>query len=142
MLKRLDDLTKRLPTARRAKIEKRTKRAVERVALSQLRKLAGITQTELARRMGVRQPTLSQIESQSDMKISTLAGMVASLGGKMRIVVDLPQGEFVISECGLSRGSTTPGRPGPFRMGCASGTRCVPAVVKCLRAGAPQYLFI
>jgi transcriptional regulator with XRE-family HTH domain len=88
---------KSVPPKRRIKIAKRAKRAVERIAVSQLRKLAGFSQSELAARMGARQPTLSPIESQTDMKISTLAGIVASLGGKMRIIVQLPQGEFVIS---------------------------------------------
>ncbi len=101
MLKNLDTLIKRLPRERRARLEARTRRAVQRVALAQLRKIAGVTQSELARRMGVRQPTLSQMESQTDLKVSTLATMIASLGGKMSIRVDLPQGEYVISELGL-----------------------------------------
>ena len=57
-----------------------------RMPLKELRRLAGKTQVELARSMGIAQPTLSRLEVQADMQISTLRRLVAALGGKLEIV--------------------------------------------------------
>jgi transcriptional regulator with XRE-family HTH domain len=64
------------------------------ILLSEMRKQSGKTQTELARALGVSQPTLSQIESQDDIQVSTLRRVVEALGGELDLVVRLPQGEF------------------------------------------------
>jgi predicted transcriptional regulator len=66
--------------------------------LSELRKSAGVTQEGLASSLGIKQPTLSRMESQSDMQISTLRRVIESLGGKLEIIAHLPDGDVRLSQ--------------------------------------------
>ncbi len=68
------------------------------VLLSELRKSAGVTQEDLASSLGIKQPTLSRIESQSDMQISTLRRLIESLGGELEIIAHLPDGDVRLSQ--------------------------------------------
>ncbi len=51
--------------------------------LSELRRAVGLTQEQLAASLGSKQPSLSRLESQDDMQISTLRQLVAALGGDL-----------------------------------------------------------
>jgi transcriptional regulator with XRE-family HTH domain len=63
------------------------------IRLAELRKQAEFTQKQLADIMGVKQPTVAGIEkSGQDIKLSTLKKYVDSLGGKLSIDVELPNG--------------------------------------------------
>ena len=66
--------------------------------LSEIRKAIGLTQEELAESLGVKQPTLSRLESQGDMQISTLRRLVHALGGELEIIARLPGGEIRLSQ--------------------------------------------
>ncbi len=66
--------------------------------LSELRKFSGLTQQELAERLGISQPSLSQMESQEDMQVSTLKRVVTSLGGTLEMVVHLPGGDVSLTQ--------------------------------------------
>jgi len=63
-----------------------------------VRRLVGLTQAELADKLGIKQPSLSKLESQEDMHISTLRRLVEALGGKLEIVVHLPAGDIRIQQ--------------------------------------------
>jgi len=54
--------------------------------LSEIRKLAGRNQHEVADALGIKQPSLSKLEGQSDMQISTLRKIVAALGGELDVI--------------------------------------------------------
>ncbi|HEX4172320.1 MAG TPA: helix-turn-helix transcriptional regulator [Acetobacteraceae bacterium] len=62
----------------------------EEMSLRELRKAMGRTQAQLARKLKKPQATVSRIERQSDMLISTLDRVVHALGGRVRIVAELP----------------------------------------------------
>jgi transcriptional regulator with XRE-family HTH domain len=66
--------------------------------LSEIRRLAGLTQEQFAESMGVKQPTLSQLESQDDMQISTLRRFVEALGGELEIFAALPTGRIALNQ--------------------------------------------
>ena len=40
--------------------------------------------------LGIKQPTLSRIESQEDIQVSTLQRLVRALGGELEIIAHLP----------------------------------------------------
>ena len=63
--------------------------------LAELRKHTGMTQKQLAARLGITQPGLSKIESQDDMHITTLRNLIGAIGGKLELVVHMPDGEDV-----------------------------------------------
>ena len=66
--------------------------------LTEVRQLVGLTQKDLAEKLGIKQPTLSQLESQDDMYLSTLRRLVEALGGKLEIVIHLPTGDIRIDQ--------------------------------------------
>lgn len=70
---------------------------LESMLLAELRKLAGMTQTELADRLGVNQSTISQLEHQDDVQVSTLRRIVEALGGELEITAKLPGGRITIA---------------------------------------------
>jgi DNA-binding transcriptional regulator YiaG len=67
--------------------------------LAQLREDAGVSQTELARRMGVSQPRISQLEQgdPGQMALDTLRRYIAALGGRMRVVADFDDHDVTVS---------------------------------------------
>ena len=60
--------------------------------LGEVRKLAGKSQRELAAALGIKQPSLSKLEGQGDMQISTLRRIVEALGGEVEVVARFPGG--------------------------------------------------
>ena len=83
---------------RRARVEKQAREMQAEMLLAELRKLEGFTQVELADKLGVRQPAVSQLEQQDDMQISTLQRIVKALGGVLEITVRLPSGEYRLGQ--------------------------------------------
>lgn len=78
----------------RAKVHER-----QRTHLSVLRKDHGTTQTALASEMGVRQATVSQIESRDldHTEVATLRSYVEGLGGELRVTAAFGDEEHLIS---------------------------------------------
>ncbi len=67
--------------------------------LVSLRKRAELTQTEVARLMGVRQPTVSQFETESsDPRISTLQRYARAVGSRIVVSVSGQTGLFGASQ--------------------------------------------
>jgi len=65
------------------------KREVE--TLRELRQIAGKAQVEVAAALRVKQPSVSKVEKQGDMYLSTLRGYVEAIGGELELVVRLPE---------------------------------------------------
>ncbi|MBD1577764.1 MULTISPECIES: helix-turn-helix domain-containing protein [Vibrio] len=66
------------------------------VKLQSLREELEVTQSELAKHMGISQPSVVAIEQRgSDVKISTMKRYVEAMGGKMSIDVELPTGRHI-----------------------------------------------
>jgi DNA-binding XRE family transcriptional regulator len=59
--------------------------------LAELRRQRGLTQTELAPRLGISQSDLSKLERRSDIRLSTLRSYLESLGGRLRIHFETPE---------------------------------------------------
>jgi DNA-binding XRE family transcriptional regulator len=80
-----------LPPARRKRIEKRAAQLIaEELTLRELRKARKITQTQLAKKLGVKQEQISRIEKRTDLHISTLRRSVEALGGSLSLVAEFP----------------------------------------------------
>jgi DNA-binding XRE family transcriptional regulator len=62
-----------------------------RVGLRELRQLAGKGQADIASALNIKQPSVSKIEQQTDMYLSTLRSYVEALGGKLELSVRLPK---------------------------------------------------
>jgi transcriptional regulator with XRE-family HTH domain len=81
----------RMSPERRAAIEADAKRMIaEELTLRDLRKAHDMTQEKLARELGIKQESVSNLEKRSDMLISTLRHYVAALGGELELLVKFP----------------------------------------------------
>jgi len=81
-----------------ARAKARAKDMMAEMLLSEIRRAVGLTQEELAASLGIKQPSLSRLESQDDMQISTLRRLVAALGGELEIIAHLPGGAIRITQ--------------------------------------------
>ena len=97
------ELEAKMRPASRQRAKALARRLLAEMLLPEMRRLSGMTQTELARALGIRQPTLSRLESQSDMQLSTLKRIVEALGGEMEIVVHLPKGDYRLAQFAPAR---------------------------------------
>ena len=98
MARNFKELEARMRPESLARARARAKDMLAEMLLSEIRKAAGMTQEELAAALGIKQPTLSQLESQQDMQISTLQRLVRALGGELEIIAHLPGGTVRIKQ--------------------------------------------
>src|SRR5215203_5128933 len=69
----------------RERARRRTEELLGEMLLAELRKAHKVSQNQLARAMGIRQPSLSKLEKQTDMQVSTLQKLVNALGGTVEV---------------------------------------------------------
>jgi DNA-binding XRE family transcriptional regulator len=87
----LEDKLARLPGDRRAKVDARAAELIaEEMTLRDLRRALDRTQVHLARKLGVKQETVSRLEKRSDMLLSTLRSYVAAMGGELELLAKFP----------------------------------------------------
>ena len=98
MAKSYSELRKKMAPERRAAAEGRARKMLMSMALQELRQEKHLTQQELAEILNVNQAALSKMESQSDMRISTLRKLLAAMGGNLKIVAEFPDGDVVIDQ--------------------------------------------
>jgi transcriptional regulator with XRE-family HTH domain len=57
--------------------------------LANLRRMAGVTQVEVAQALGTSQGQISRMERQQDMLVSTLTAYLAALGVRASLIVEV-----------------------------------------------------
>jgi DNA-binding XRE family transcriptional regulator len=92
------ELVQAMPPERRQKIENRVRQSLASMPLEEVRKARQMTQAKLAEVLGVNQGEVSKIEHRTDIYISTLAGYVEALGGKLEIRAVFPDREMRITQ--------------------------------------------
>ena len=91
MARSLNDIIAALPADEQAAIESRYQELKQEVeGLRELRQIAGKAQEEIATALNIKQPSVSKIEKQADMYLSTLRSYVEAVGGKLELIVQLP----------------------------------------------------
>lgn len=87
----LDEVIASLPADEQAAIEARYQELRQEVeGLRELRDLAGKAQIDVAAALNIKQPSVSKIEKQADMYLSTLRSYVEAVGGTLELTVKLP----------------------------------------------------
>lgn len=89
------ELRNKMTAQQRAAADARFSEMKLGLILAEIRKHSGLTQTELAERLGIGQSTISQIESADDIHLTTLKKIVAELGGE--IVLHMPAGDIPLT---------------------------------------------
>ena len=96
-MKTLREKLDALPADRREKIEERAAALVaQEMTMRELRKARKLTQTELAKVLGVKQEQISRLEQRTDLHISTLRRSVEAMGGRLSLVAEFPDGAPVV----------------------------------------------
>jgi transcriptional regulator with XRE-family HTH domain len=91
MARTLAEMVDALPQERRQRVYARCRELKDQVeSLRELRWAAGKAQAEIAAALNIRQPSVSKIERQADMYLSTLRSYIEALGGELELVVRLP----------------------------------------------------
>jgi transcriptional regulator with XRE-family HTH domain len=88
----LNEVLANLPKARQDRVASRylvLKDELE--SLKALRKAAGKAQGDIASSLRISQPSVSKIEKQTDMYLSTLRNYVEAVGGDLELVVRFPK---------------------------------------------------
>jgi transcriptional regulator with XRE-family HTH domain len=98
MRKNFEELRAKMSPEARAWSKKRAREMTEEMLLTEIRNLTGFTQEEIAKKLGIKQPSLSKLESQDDMYVSTLRRLIEALGGRLEIMVHLPTGDIRVSQ--------------------------------------------
>lgn len=110
MARSLDEFIAQLSADEQAEIEARyqvLKQEVE--GLREMRQIAGKAQDDIATALNIKQPSVSKIEKQADMYLSTLRSYVEAIGGKLELTVKLP-GRPALRLQGLSDGTVSDDR--------------------------------
>ncbi len=88
----LGEFISSLPEEDQERIEEQFQQLKQEVeSLRELRQATGKAQAEIAAALKIKQPSVSKIERQADMYISTLRSYVEAIGGELELTVRLPQ---------------------------------------------------
>lgn len=76
-----------------AKAEKKAAEILLNIHLAEIRERAGMTQCEIAQALGVKQPTISEMEKPGrNSTLNSVKRYVEASGSKLRLDVELPDG--------------------------------------------------
>lgn len=92
----LDELLNRLDPNDRLEVEQEAEQLILDYKLQLIREEMELSQQQLADAMGIKQPTLSAIENRgTDIKLTTLKRYIETMGGKLRLDIELPTGKHI-----------------------------------------------
>jgi transcriptional regulator with XRE-family HTH domain len=93
----LEERLAHLTPERREKIEARTNELHRQyLALRKLREKLNLTQEEMARRTGIKQPAISKLENgDRRLTLDVLSAVISALGGEWELNVRLPDTELI-----------------------------------------------
>ena len=92
MGRNLNEVIAALSPEEQEQIEARYQELKQEVeGLRELRQIAGKAQADIAVALNIKQPSVSKIEKQADMYLSTLRSYVEAIGGELELTVKLPE---------------------------------------------------
>lgn len=87
----LEEILQGLPEDRRRRIEQRAAELIaEELTLREMRRARKLTQARLSKKLKIGQEGVSRIEKRTDLYLSTLRNYVEGVGGRLKLVVELP----------------------------------------------------
>jgi transcriptional regulator with XRE-family HTH domain len=90
-MKPFSDFLKKLPAARRARINEAARGKIAAIRIQQAREQLGVSQEDLADRLHMSQPALSRFERRPDVRLSTLARYAEALHGHLEVTLVVPK---------------------------------------------------
>ena len=94
--RKFSQLTQHFSEERRAGIAHQTSQLKVEMALKELRQALQLSQTELAKKLNIKQPAVARLEKRTDMYVSHLRKVIEAMGGELDIIARFPDGEVKI----------------------------------------------
>lgn len=82
------NLVDKMSPERRARSDARLKEMKIGMLIAELREQSGMTQQEIADKLGITQPSISQMEAGQEIQLTTLRKLIGALGGE--VVLHMP----------------------------------------------------
>ena len=98
MAKSFKNLKEKLSPERQQQVAKRIKSAMAEMPLAELRQARKITQQQIAATLKIKQASVSKMESQTDMYISTMRKYIQAMGGELEIIAKFPEGNVKVDK--------------------------------------------
>lgn len=96
MARKLNDIMAARSQESQKRIAEMADEMLLEVKLQSLREELEFTQSELAKNMGISQPSVVAIEQRgNDVKLSTIKRYVEAMGGRMSLDIELPTGKHI-----------------------------------------------
>lgn len=93
MARTLDEILKNEKPQVVANARKAAAEIMLNIHLAELRERMRLTQSDIAKALNIKQPTVSDMEQRGrDIRLSSLKRYVEAAGGKLRVEVELPDG--------------------------------------------------
>ena len=87
----VNDKIRNLSPAQRKKVEVRAAQLLaEEMTLRELRRARKLTQTRMAKTLGISQDSVSRLEKRSNLLLSTLRKTIEAMGGNLSLVAEFP----------------------------------------------------
>lgn len=87
----IQEKMKKLSHARQKKIQKRADELIiEELTLRDLRKALNMTQVELGEKLHMKQESISRLERNTDILLSTLVRFIQAMGGDLKLTAEFP----------------------------------------------------
>jgi transcriptional regulator with XRE-family HTH domain len=96
MAKPFKTLRDRMSPASHARVKARAEAILAEMPLHELRRARDLSQATIANVLGIQQGSISKIEHQADMYVSTLRDYIEAIGGELKIVASFPTGDVRI----------------------------------------------
>lgn len=91
-----DQMLAKMSPEKRAAYEADAERMVEEHRLQQIRNLRQMSQAQVAEALNVGQGSVSRLESQNDMRVSTLREYIEAIGGKLEMRAVFPESSIPV----------------------------------------------
>ena len=93
----VNDKIRKLSPAQRKKVEVRAAQLIaEEMTLRELRRARKLTQTRMAKTLGISQDSVSRLEKRSNLLLSTLRKTIEAMGGNLSLVAEFPDRKPVV----------------------------------------------
>ena len=98
MARSFNELRAKMTPAQREKSREQAQAMLTEIALQELRHSLGLTQEQVAQALDIKQSSLSKLENQDDMYITTLIRLIHALGGRLKLVASFPDREVLLNQ--------------------------------------------
>jgi DNA-binding transcriptional regulator YiaG len=98
MAKSFTILKDKLSLDSKKRIVERVTNALREMPLAELRQARNLTQQQIAKTLKIKQASVSKMESQTDMYLSTMRKYIEAMGGELEIVAKFPEGNVKVEK--------------------------------------------